>query len=174
MKHNKKIIATAIVVLFAEFVIGNDSLVEISSKNPCLSNDLMMGDSAAWAVESVNQFAQNEFLDAIETVNACFDQWGPKAGQKQKVIHRKGNSCPPVGKVSNRKKRRIEKDYLMNDVSLALWAKARSQHELGLIDESKKTYGQCIFMSCGRAWDPKGWFWSPAQDCADQVRSLID
>ena len=93
--------------------------------------------------------------------------------QKQKKLHKKRNSCPPTGKVKTRIKRKIEKNYLMNDVSMALWAKARSHHELGQIDLAKQTYGQCVYMTCGRAWDPKGWFWSPAKDCADKARALL-
>ena len=46
----------------------------------------------------------------------------------------------------------------MNDVSTALWAKARSQHQLGDIEQAKVTYGRCVYMACGRAWDPKGGF----------------
>ena len=141
--------------------------------NPCLSTDPDIGDSAFWASKAVEQFANAKFTDAVSTVDACFAQWGPDAGQQQKKLHKKRNSCPPTGKVKTRIKRKIEKNYLMNDVSMALWAKARSHHELGQIDLAKQTYGQCVYMICGRAWDPKGWFWSPAKDCADKARALL-
>ena len=126
--------------------------------NPCLSTDPDIGDSAFWAIKAVEQFADGRFTDAVNTVDACFGLWGPDAGQQQKKLHKKRNSCPPIGKVKPRIKRKIEKDYLMNDVSMALWAKARSQHELGQIDLAKQTYGQCIYMICGRAGTPKGGF----------------
>ena len=38
---------------------------------------------------------------------------------------------------------------------------------------AKEAYGQCVYMACGRAWDPKGWFWSPAEDCAKFARKLL-
>ena len=117
---------------------------------------------------------RRQFADAVSVVDACFNQWGPEAGQKQKKLHDKGKRCPSTGKVSRKERLKIQKDYLMNDVSMALWAKARSLHELGQVEAAKKTYAQCIYMSCGRAWDPKGWFWSPAQDCANQVKLLVD
>ena len=82
-------------------------------------------------------------------------------------------SCPRTGKVSDTTKKKIEQNYLMNDVSMALWAKASSLHKLGDIESAKETYSQCIYMTCGRAWDPKGWYWSPAQDCAKKVRKLL-
>ena len=42
-----------------------------------------------------------------------------------------------------------------------------------LIDQAKNSYAKCIFLMHGRAWDPKGWFWSPALDCAKRGKRLI-
>ena len=160
--------------LTSNMIFANSSMSDLVQKNSCISMSPELGDSAYWAVTAIEQFAAKKFSKAIETVDMCFGQWGPEAGQKQKVMNRKNKVCPATGKVSSRKKRKIDKNYLMNDVSMALWAKARSQHELGQLDSAIKTYGQCVYMACGRAWDPKGWFWSPALDCAEQVRELID
>ena len=52
--------------------------------NPCLSTDPDIGDSAFWASKAVEQFANAKFTDAVSTVDACFAQWGPEAGQQQK------------------------------------------------------------------------------------------
>ncbi len=167
------ILSAAAISPISTVALENISQTEIQGENPCLSTDPALGDSAFWASKAVEQFADAKFTDAVSTVDACFAQWGPDAGQQQKKLHKKRNSCPPTGKVKARIKRKIEKNYLMNDVSMALWAKARSHHELGQIDLAKQTYGQCVYMICGRAWDPKGWFWSPAKDCADKARALL-
>jgi hypothetical protein len=132
-----------------------------------------LGDSAFWAVTAIEQFADKQYAAAVDTVDACFMQWGPEAGHKQKKMHDDKTSCPRTGKVSDTTKKKIEQNYLMNDVSMALWAKASSLHKLGDIESAKETYSQCIYMTCGRAWDPKGWYWSPAQDCAKKVRKLL-
>ena len=42
------------------------------------------------------------------------------------------------------------------------------------IELAKTSYGRCVYMSCGRTWDPQGWFWSPAKDCAKYARDLLD
>lgn len=144
-----------------------------AAPSPCQSSLQGLGDSAAWASQAVKNFAQGQHADAIATVDACFSQWGPQAGHQQKRLHDKGKKCPRTGKVSNKAKAKIQENYLMNDVSMALWAKARSLHALGKDELAKQAYGQCIFMTCGRAWDPKGWFWSPAEDCAEQVQDLL-
>ena len=130
--------------------------------NPCVSRSAELGDSAFWANTAVAQYADGDYEAAVTTVDACFGIWGAKAGQQQKKLHEEGTKCPRTGE-----------NYLMNDVSTALWAKARSQHQLGDIEQAKVTYGRCVYMACGRAWDPKGWFWSPAQDCATFARKLL-
>ena len=123
------------------------------------------GDSAFGANTAVAW--DGDYETAVTTV------WGAKAGQQQKKLHEEGTKCPRTGRVSARAKAKIHENYLMNDVSTALLAKARSQHQLGDIEQAKVTYGRCVYMACGRAWDPKGWFWSPAQDCATFARKLL-
>ena len=161
-----------LLILLPIYSFADNGLLDNS--NPCVSNDPEMGDSAAWAVGAMKLYEEKKFIDAINRVNSCFNIWGPEAGQKQKIIHDKGKSCPKIGKVSSREKRKIDKNYLMNDVSVALWVKARSLHELNEIELAKKSYGRCVYMTCGRSWDRNGWFWSPANDCASYARELVD
>jgi hypothetical protein len=144
------------------------------SPSPCLSQSATLGDSAYWATEAVTQYANQDFIGAVQTVDACFDIWAPEAGQAQKSMFDEGVKCPRTGRVSKKTKAKIQENYLMNDVSMALWAKARSLHELGDLEQAKAAYGQCVHMACGRAWDPKGWFWSPAEDCATFARKLLN
>lgn len=147
----------------------NDSI----PTNPCISTDPTLGDSAYWAVTAVQQFSDKQYTAAVATVDACFMQWGPDAGHQQKKMHDDKTRCPRTGKVSDKNKKKIEQNYLLNDVSMALWAKASSLHKLDQIEPAKEAYSQCVYMSCGRAWDPKGWYWSPAKDCAKNVRRLL-
>jgi len=151
-----------------------ENISDSESVNPCVSADENIGDSAFWASTAVQYFANQEYEMAISTVDACFDLWAPDAGHQQKKMNNKGQACPPVGKVKARTKRKIEKNFLVNDVSMALWAKARSLHESQGANAAIESYSQCVYMACGRAWDPKGWFWSPAEDCANKVSSLIN
>jgi hypothetical protein len=140
----------------------------------CISTDPAVSDSAAWAISAVSLFEQQQYVEAVNTVNACFSYWGPDGGLEQKKMWDSGTNCPRTGGVNKKQKRKIDKNGLLNDVSLALWAKARSLHELDQIEAAKKAYAQCIYMACGRAWDPQGWYWSPAEDCAKQAGEFID
>ena len=170
-----KIQARAVAAFLVGVALSSAVWAEIpeAGANPCLSRSAELGDSAFWANTAVAQYADGDYEAAVTTVDACFGIWGAKAGQQQKKLHEEGTKCPRTGRVSARAKAKIHENYLMNDVSTALWAKARSQHQLGDIEQAKVTYGRCVYMACGRAWDPKGWFWSPAQDCATFARKLL-
>jgi len=161
------------VALWTGIAVAQSPVNDTNLANPCISTDPKLGDSAYWAVTAIEQFADKQYTAAVATVDACFAQWGPEAGHQQKKMHNDNTSCPRTGKVSDMNKKKIEQNYLMNDVSMALWAKASSQHKLGQIEPAKETYSRCIYMACGRAWDPKGWYWSPAKDCAKKVRRLL-
>ena len=153
---------------------ADEGTKDSSFAEACISTDPAISDSAAWAIAAVELFAREQYADAVTTVDACFKHWGPAAGHQQKELHDEGTRCPPVGKVSKRAKKKIDANGLLNDVSMALWAKARSLHELDETEPAKQAYAQCIYMACGRAWDPQGWFWSPAQDCAEHARKLLE
>ena len=170
-----KIQARAVAAFLVGVALSSAVWAEIpeAGANLCVSRSAELGDSAFWANTAVAQYADGDYEAAVTTVDACFGIWGAKAGQQQKKLHEEGTKCPRTGRVSARAKAKIHENYLMNDVSTALWAKARSQHELGDIEQAKVTYGRCVYMACGRAWDPKGWFWSPAQDCATFARKLL-
>ncbi|HSG59555.1 MAG TPA: hypothetical protein VLA06_08495 [Woeseiaceae bacterium] len=174
MKNIVALICIATVTLCSATAIADDEAGDTTPAAACISGDPNISDSSHWATTAVVLFSENQYADAVATVDACFAQWGPKGGHQQKALHDEGAKCPRTGKVSKRTKTKIDANGLFNDVALALWAKARSLHELGDLEAAKKAYGQCIYMTCGRAWDPNGWFWSPAEDCAKQVQELLD
>lgn len=140
----------------------------------CVSSSPDLSDSAFWAISAVELFSKQQYADAVATVDACFPQWGPAGGHQQKKLYDDGKKCPKTGAVSRRVKKKIGSNGLLNDVALALWAKARSLHELDQIEPAKKAYAQCLYMMCGRAWDPQGWYWSPAEDCAEHAQELVE
>lgn len=140
----------------------------------CYSSDPEMGDSAFWAGEAIESFAQNKFEEAINIVDACFDIYATEAVIMQKELDANKVKYPPIGRVTRNEKEKIHKNYAVNDVSMALWAKARSLEEIGNIDLAKNTYSKCMYLAHGRAWDPKGWFWNPAADCINRARKLLE
>jgi len=106
-------------------------------------------------------------------VDTCFNQWAPAAVELQKTLNKQNIKLPPFGAVTRREKEKIHQNYLINDVSIALWVKAVSLEAIGKIEYSKQIYAYCIFLTHGRAWDPQGWFWKPSDDCIKRGRKLL-
>jgi hypothetical protein len=92
----------------------------------------------------------------------------------QKKLNAQNAKFPPSGRVSRKEKEKIHDNWAINDVAVALWSKARSLEEMGNIELAKIAYSQCIFLTHGRAWDPKGWFWVPASDCVERGQKLLN
>ena len=174
MNKNALLVCLTVTSLLLDVARAQDDADDMEPTNYCISADPALGDTAYWAISAVELFSKSQFEDAIAVVDACFDKWGPEGGHLQKALHEDRTKCPDTGEVSKKDKKKIDANGLINDVSLALWAKARSLHELDQIDAAKQTYARCIYMTCGRAWDPNGWYWSPAEDCAEHAEKLLD
>ena len=165
----KKILVISFVLLISSIqTIGQDL-----NSNSCISSNPDLGDSAYWASTSIELFAQKKYEDAIQLVDACFNQWAPAAVELQKTLNKQNIKLPPFGAVTRREKEKIHQNYLINDVSIALWVKAVSLEAIGKIEYSKQIYAYCIFLTHGRAWDPQGWFWKPSDDCIKRGRKLL-
>lgn len=147
---------------------------ENNSVNPCLSSDAILGDSAFWANNSLELYAQKNYEGAIKSVDACLNQWVSDAIKLQQKFNSEKTELPPLGKFTESERKKIHANYILNDVSIAIWVKARSLEEIDQLDAAKKLYSNCIYLTHGRAWDPKGWFWSPSSDCVKRGRKLLD
>ncbi|NCU88058.1 MAG: hypothetical protein EBW26_04500 [Proteobacteria bacterium] len=139
----------------------------------CYSKDSELSDSSYWASSAIDLFANQKYRESIDVVDACFDTFSSEAVIMQNNFNKNNIKQPPEGRVSRKIREEIHKNWAVNDVSVALWSKARSLEEIGMIDQAKNTYAKCIFLIHGRAWDPKGWFWSPALDCVKRGKKLI-
>ena len=139
----------------------------------CYSKDPELSDSSYWASSAIDLFANQKYRESIDVVDACFDTFSSEAVIMQNNFNKNNIKQPPEGRVSRKIREEIHKNWAVNDVSVALWSKARSLEEIGMIDQAKNTYAKCIFLIHGRAWDPKGWVWSPALDCVKRGKKLI-
>ena len=168
VKRKKLLVISFLLLISSIQTIGQDL-----NSNPCISSNPELGDSAFWANSSIELFAQKKYEDAIQLVDVCFNQWAPAAVELQKTLHKQNIKLPPFGAVTRREKEKIHQNYLINDVSIALWVKAVSLEAIGKIEYSKQIYAYCIFLTHGRAWDPQGWFWKPSDDCIKRGRKLL-
>jgi tetratricopeptide (TPR) repeat protein len=150
------------------------AFLNFNNLEACFSPDPKLGDSAYWAIQAIEFYAAEDYEKSISIVDECYDLYVPKAVEIQKLLTKIKKKQPPIGAVNASTKKKIQDNYLLNDVSMALWAKAKSLHKLERINEAKIAYSQCLYLTHGRAWDPGGWFWSPASDCIKTARRLLD
>lgn len=173
---NVSFIYTLVVMLGLSFLISPAAVAqdELDEPSPCFSPNPALGDSAYWANTALELYSQEKYEEAIKTVDACLNQWVSGAIASQQNANKQKLASPPLGKFTPSQKKAVQENYLLNDVSVAIWVKARSLEETDQIELAKKLYSNCIFLSHGRAWDPNGWFWSPSDDCVDRGRKLLE
>ena len=110
----------------------------------CFSTDPKLSDSAFWASKAIDLFAKKQYEESIITVDACFDIFTPEAVIMQNRFNSENKRLPPSGRVSRKEKEKIHSNWAVNDVSIAIWAKARSLDVLGRKELAMKAYSQCI------------------------------
>jgi|TARA_B100001093_G_C26477136_1_gene863186 tetratricopeptide (TPR) repeat protein len=143
------------------------------NKNYCFSPNQDMGDSTYWASSAIDFFTAGNYEKVIEVVDSCFEYYAEDAIYQQNKLKNANAPIPPEGIVGYFEREQVFANYALNDLSMALWSKARSAEKLGKKDVAMDAYSKCIFLEYGRAWDPKGWFWNPSKDCIKRGRGLL-
>jgi len=93
----------------------------------------------------------------------CVKRYGIRARQMQE-----GLNDYVMGEGS-----KIRRYWALNDVATALFIRGKAYQEAGMYDEAKKTYQELIdTYKFGQCWDPRGWFWKPAQVAEDNLEMI--
>lgn len=67
-------------------------------------------------------------------------------------------------------KEEIFKIWALNDVATSLYIQGEAYRKANMKDESKEAFNKLIKdYSFGQAWDPKGWFWKPAEAAKEKL-----
>ncbi|HYH65098.1 MAG TPA: hypothetical protein VD866_10430 [Urbifossiella sp.] len=112
--------------------------------------------TAAWEA-----FKGGKFAAAITHADACINGFQGPAGRRQKEIA-DAKEVVPIGLVLPAQKAAIHNNGPLNDVATAHFIKARAAYKLGKKAEVLTALAETEKYSAARVWDPKGWFWSPA------------
>lgn len=107
---------------------------------------------------------ENKDLDAVMAyTNKVFDLYGKKAEEMQQ-----GLTDYPFE--SNEK---IFSYWALNDVGTSLYIQAEALKKAGKVKEAKEVYVKLVDeFSYAQCWDPKGWFWRPADAARDALGNL--
>jgi len=127
------------------------------------SVDFGDGSSEALTKKSWEALANND-LKAVEAfVNKCVDTFGEKAGEMQ-------NSLTGYPWESNEK---IFSYWALNDVGTCLFIKGEAYRNADQVENAKKAYQELIDKySYAQCWDPKGWFWKPAEAAQQKLDEI--
>jgi hypothetical protein len=123
--------------------------------------------TAAW-----DAFNGHQYEDAMAKADRCASRFKSDAEQTQSDLERKKAKQPPKGKATEEQKKAIYDQGPINSVATCYWIKGRSAQLLHRNDEAREAYNAAAKLSYGRTWDPRGWFWSPAEDSKDRLLDL--
>jgi len=116
--------------------------------------------TAAWKA-----YDNQQYEEAISFAQECIDKWENNAIEQQSKL----TQAPPTGAVSEDEKKAIFANWALNDVGTSYFIKAQALQKLGKIAEARDAYNKAISFPYARSWDPKGWFWSPAEAAKSQM-----
>ncbi len=122
--------------------------------------------SLAWA-----EFNAGRNAKAMELADKCVREFYDSALDMQKDLAKRGVRLP-TGAVDAATKKRIFDNGLLNDVSTCLFIKGKAAEATGDKKAAVGAYDQALKLSYGRCWDPKGWFWSPAEGASDRLEII--
>lgn len=119
------------------------------------SSDLVV---AAWQA-----LEKGELGRAMLFAEKCIKSYGKQAQKMQAEL----------GDYPDGKKKPIASYWALNDVSTAFYIKAEAMRQSGLMAEAKPIYHELVSKyRYGQCWDPRGWYWKPAQIAQERLRLI--
>lgn len=117
-------------------------------------------------------FNNGNFERAIANAEKCIAEFDGAANREQASLEKLKAPLPPTGSVEDVEKSAILERGLLNDVATCYYIKGRSAENLGLVDKARQAYEAASKYTYARCWDPKGWFWSPAEASQNRLAKL--
>ena len=108
-----------------------------------------------------------DYMTAIKYTQKCVELYETAAREMQALLREQ----PPSG--AEKTNDQIHANWALNDVGTSYYIRAEAFMELGREDDAlmayRKVMDQFYF---AQTWDPKGWFWSPADAASTKVATL--
>jgi tetratricopeptide (TPR) repeat protein len=107
-------------------------------------------------------YQQGQFDEAIRHADKCIDEFFGDARRRQQALT-DGGAKVPLGPVTAEQKESVHKNGTLNDVATCHYIKGMASAKLGKRDVARSELEKATKLPSGRAWDERGWFWSPAE-----------
>ena len=114
----------------------------------------------AWKAWDAGEYEKVEIY-----IDKCFSLFEKKAHEMQA-----GLRAPVEAGKNLQNRKEVFQQWALNDVATCYFIKGLLLRELDREKEAKKTFAYVSDnFSYAQCWDPKGWFWKPAEGAEDQV-----
>ena len=137
--------------------------INFVSVRPALAYDFGDNRSVTLTVKSWGALSQNDIEAVLAYTNKCIELYSGEAKKMQA-----GLTAYPTGSNSE-----IHSYWALNDVSTCLFIQGEAYRKAQMQDEAKAAYRKIISdYKFGQCWDPKGWFWKPAEAAQEKIAML--
>lgn len=107
--------------------------------------------------------AQDDIEAVLAYTNKCLELYAEQAQNMQKSL---------TGYVEGTNDD-VFKMWALNDVATSLFIQGEAYRKANMKDEAKEVYSKIVKeYSYGQTWDPKGWFWKPANAAKEKLEMI--
>lgn len=164
------ILASPITVILALVLFATTSKAAGTSENKLTAEPVAARNeeltSAAWKALDLDNFRE-----AIAKADKCIEAFEASALKIQKQLESAGTRVPK-GDVTEEEKKAVHQNGLLNDVATCYFIKGKSFEGLKQKQSAIIAYKATARFTHARTWDPKGWFWSPAEAATERLEEL--
>ncbi len=146
-------------LLIGLLVIGMFSLTSNSSAA------YNFGDfrSVTLATKAWDALSTGDLEAVLAYTNKCIELYGQQAKKMQESL-----SGYPEGTDDEK-----FSYWALNDVATSLFIQAEAYRKADMLEEAKEVYKKLVNeYTYGQAWDPKGWFWKPAEAAKEKLAMI--
>jgi tetratricopeptide (TPR) repeat protein len=122
----------------------------------------------AYAADGWEEFERGRFDAAAKLADRCVAEFLAKAQEAEAALAKAGTTYP-TGEVPPAVKAAIMANAVLNDVGACLIIRGRSAEALGDRAAAVRAYRSAVGLGRSRVWDPRGWFWAPAETATDRL-----
>ncbi len=135
-----------------------------AGKAPCaMAYDYGDYRSVTLTTKAWGALAQSDLEAALAYTNKCIELYADKAKEMQASLkdYVKGTDSE------------IHAYWALNDVATGLFIQGEAYRKANMKDEAKAAFEKLINeYSFGQCWDPKGWFWKPAEGAKEKLAMM--
>lgn len=121
---------------------------------------------SAWDAYNTSNYAK-----AVELADRCIDEYSATATKLESQLESDRSPEPPTGAVSDEQRKEILTRPALNDAAACYFIKGRSSEHLNRSGDATAAYSAGCGLQYARVWDPKGWFWSPAEEVCARLKA---